>query len=779
MSSATGEFRKYFQSLVDGGHDPNEAAAIALRKFGGAMCRDTGAAARAASGGTIKAASAVATSEETREKRRKIESNGEESTKMCVDMQDKEEDENSDDDNDDDVSDEMDASYTLFNLERLKNQIAVARNLAGQKVLPEEECYQTLIDTIEYVFGGDEDEPYYFKTAFIVCEDSKAAESRRCPKLPTRARSFLRTDEAVEAYRLLTSKASVPDLVRSTLFKSLESNIRRLRKQTTPRASGDVKLETLRPFVTLSLATPLIFAAPEHHESLLIPFCEAVATLSPFHAATLVGWWSQLSKDIFSDLVLSLQQYITVALYSRMVGPFLELHKRVKVVGALMKLLFAANDAVASRTGKPLVPASTFYNSAVNSEINFRQDTRRWASGKPSFLEFPFLVDAANKADVLHVHSFLEMRRRAHDTFMRMIMSNSAGGQMPYNVVRVRRSNVVDDSLRELQQKSDDDLKKPLKVKFEGEEGVDEGGVQKEYFQVIMRQLIDPKYGMFVENKKSRLLWINGRSFESPMRFELIGKLIGIAIYNSVIVDLHLPTVFYGKLLGRRPTLGDLEELDPDAHRGLRQLLDLEPKDVADAMLTFEISEESFGAVHSVELKKGGADIEVTAENRREYVDLYVKRYLETGVARQFDALRRGFLKACGGKVLDMFRADELELLICGKPELDFRALERSTRYDEGYNANSSVIKHFWSVVHAMSIERQRMLLAFCTGCDRAPIKGLGALKFVIGRVADASRLPSAHTCFNHLLLPEYKTRADLKNALYRAIEQSEGFGLM
>ncbi len=62
----------------------------------------------------------------------------------------------------------------------------------------------------------------------------------------------------------------------------------------------------------------------------------------------------------------------------------------------------------------------------------------------------------------------------------------------------------------------------------------------------------------------------------------------------------------------------------------------------------------------------------------------------------------------------------------------------------------------------------------------RSPIKGLGSLTFVISRNGpDSDRLPTAHTCFNHLLLPEYSDKEKLKRCLYTAISNAEGFGLM
>lgn len=71
-----------------------------------------------------------------------------------------------------------------------------------------------------------------------------------------------------------------------------------------------------------------------------------------------------------------------------------------------------------------------------------------------------------------------------------------------------------------------------MRVIFEGEPGIDEGGVRKEYFQLIMQELFDLKFWMFKYNEQNRLYWFNGQTLESPLQFELIGSLMGIAIYN-------------------------------------------------------------------------------------------------------------------------------------------------------------------------------------------------------------------------------------------------------
>ena len=100
-----------------------------------------------------------------------------------------------------------------------------------------------------------------------------------------------------------------------------------------------------------------------------------------------------------------------------------------------------------------------------------------------------------------------------------------------YLVLKVHRDNILEDTLTQISNGSLN-FKKPLRVAFIGEPGVDEGGVRKEFFLLLNKQLFDPMYGMFTYNDKQRLYWFNGQSHEPPINFELIGILMGLAIYN-------------------------------------------------------------------------------------------------------------------------------------------------------------------------------------------------------------------------------------------------------
>ena len=104
--------------------------------------------------------------------------------------------------------------------------------------------------------------------------------------------------------------------------------------------------------------------------------------------------------------------------------------------------------------------------------------------------------------------------------------------------------------------------------------------------------------------------------------------------------------------------------------------------------------------------------------------------------------------------------------------------MQANTRYD-GFRETDVTVKHFWEVVHAYSTDEKRALLAFATGCDRAPVGGLGKLKLILQKSGpDSMALPHSHTCFNLLAMPAYTSRGKMRDRLHIAIHNAKGFGL-
>ncbi|KAF5298616.1 hypothetical protein FQR65_LT09712 [Abscondita terminalis] len=370
----------------------------------------------------------------------------------------------------------------------------------------------------------------------------------------------------------------------------------------------------------------------------------------------------------------------------------------------------------------------------------------------------------------------------------RISFIQSVAGQPsnPYLRLRVRRDHIIDDALVELEMiamENPIDLKKQLVVEFEGEQGIDEGGVSKEFFQLVIDEIFNPDYAMFTYQNETQTVWFNPTCFESDAQFTLIGIVLGLAIYNNIILAVNFPMVIYRKLMGKRGSFEDLLDWNPTLYNSLKEMLIYTETDLEEVfMQTFRISyQDVFGSVIHHDLKEDGDNINVTQENKHEFIDLYADFLLNKSVEKQFRAFYRGFQMVTDESPLELlFRPEEIELLICGSKNFDFDALEGSTEYDGGYTNETTIIKDFWSIVHSLSIEDKRKLLQFTTGSDRVPLGGLSKLKLVIARNGpDSDRLPTAHTCFNVLLLPEYVSKDKLKDRLVKAINYSKGFGML
>jgi E3 ubiquitin-protein ligase HECTD2 len=404
------------------------------------------------------------------------------------------------------------------------------------------------------------------------------------------------------------------------------------------------------------------------------------------------------------------------------------------------------------------------------------------------------------------------MEGKAREAFFDSILSRKAVSQ--YLVLKVRRDCLVEDSLRNVSEvvgAGSGDIKKGLKIDFVGEEGVDAGGLRKEWFLLLTREIFDPDHGLFVYDEDSRYCYFNPYCFESSEQFFLVGVLLGLAIYNSTILDVAFPPFVFKKMLASAPSTGeklssaprighgyvleDLAEFRPSLAKGLRQLLEFEGDVEATFCRDFVAEMDRYGEPVQVPLCNGGEKRAVNNSNRREFVDLYVHYLLDTAVARQYEPFKRGFFTVCGGNALSLFRPEEIELLVRGSDEpLDISSLRAVAIYEgwpkhEGPPEYQPQVKWFWQFFQRVGPTDQRKILGFITGSDRIP--AMGATNLIIkisllrGKETDElsmrreqERFPIARTCFNTLSLYRYRTREKLEAKLWMAVTGSEGFGL-
>ncbi len=466
----------------------------------------------------------------------------------------------------------------------------------------------------------------------------------------------------------------------------------------------------------------------------------------------------------------------------------------VRAACDFMGLLFQANE----RAG--LVDISEFYNTAIDYHINVERDwskfIRSTSSGfrqaqrehpgehrsdakKFCFCLYPFLMSMGLKMKILASDA-----RRQQE--LRMLQSISLGPDLffptdmgsPFLTLDIRREFLVQDSVNQLSA-AKSDLKKKIKIRFVGEDGIDAGGLAKEWFLLLTRELFSPKYSIFAIEEESNLLWFSCSSVATAEDCRLVGTVLGLAIYNGVILDVRLPRAVYKKLFHIPLTLSDLYELRPLVAKSLGALLEYEAGDFEGLFaLTFSAETSDCGRLRRFDLVKNGSRVGVTLDNKHEYVARYLDFVFNASVAHIFKPFKKGFDEVFSGPSLTLFRPEEIVQLVGGTDEIDTDMLKSVTVYERCADSDE-VIRWFWEIVDGWDASMRHRLLAFVTGTDRVPaVEGAHMSFKILVHGDDCDRYPIGRTCFNQLCIYRYSSRSKLRRMLEGAILGCEGFGI-
>ncbi|XP_052570091.1 E3 ubiquitin-protein ligase NEDD4 isoform X5 [Peromyscus californicus insignis] len=352
--------------------------------------------------------------------------------------------------------------------------------------------------------------------------------------------------------------------------------------------------------------------------------------------------------------------------------------------------------------------------------------------------------------------------------------------------MKLRRANVLEDSYRRIMGvKKADFLKARLWIEFDGEKGLDYGGVAREWFFLISKEMFNPYYGLFeysaTDNYTLQINPNSGLCNEDHLSyFKFIGRVAGMAVYHGKLLDGFFIRPFYKMMLQKMITLHDMESVDSEYYSSLRWILENDPTELD---LRFIIDEELFGQTHQHELKTGGSDIVVTNKNKKEYIYLVIQWRFVNRIQKQMAAFKEGFFELIPQDLIKIFDENELELLMCGLGDVDVGDWKDHTKYKNGYSPNHQVIQWFWKAVLMMDSEKRIRLLQFVTGTSRVPMNGFAELygsngpqSFTVEQWGTPDKLPRAHTCFNRLDLPPYESFEELSDKLQMAIENTQGF---
>lgn len=343
--------------------------------------------------------------------------------------------------------------------------------------------------------------------------------------------------------------------------------------------------------------------------------------------------------------------------------------------------------------------------------------------------------------------------------------------------VTVDRMNLFEDSFRQMNG-SIEELRGRLRVDFKGEGGVDAGGLAREWFEVIAQEIANPQYGLFKPSDDSAIQPNPKASFVNEGAidyFKFVGRIVGKALWDRQLLDVHFTRSFYKQILGRDVNAKDMESVDREIYSSLRLIYENHIEE--DDCLYFSETVSQFGKTEEVPFIPGGEDIPVTDSNKASFINLKVQFLLVNSIKEYLAAFMRGFNEFIPQELIAPFTENQLELLISGMPTVDLQDMRRHTRYN-GYESTSDQIVWFWQVVNGFNEEEKAMLLQFITGSSKVPTGGFATIPIKIVRDRYTTKLPVAHTCFNQLDLPSYDSFEELKSKLTTAVMYGcVGFG--
>lgn len=361
----------------------------------------------------------------------------------------------------------------------------------------------------------------------------------------------------------------------------------------------------------------------------------------------------------------------------------------------------------------------------------------------------------------------------------------------------ISRDRILEDTFAALFGRPVTELLAPkVSVKFEGELGIDAGGVTRDWFDSVGRCIVEQaqrpqSVSLLVPAPDQTLIPrsvcsdYGAVSLEQQERFRALlalGRFLALAVFHEHPLPVSFSLILCKHLMRVPVGMSDMRQLDPEFYNGrVASVLKAGGLAEVNAALGEPLTFMSAGTESSPnpeELKPNGANILVTDENKTEYVQLLCEAYLCGGIRREIQCLLQGFWDVLPLEVLmaSEVKPRELSLLLSGIGDLDPKEWQAMCEGD----TSEEQFKWFWQVVQELNSEQRCMLLHFTTGSSRLPPGGWADLspRFTV-KVTDGgsdTHLPHAHTCANQIVLHRYKSMEQLRDKLLHAI-LTEDFG--
>uniref|UniRef100_A0A8C7BSE5 HECT and RLD domain containing E3 ubiquitin protein ligase family member 6 n=1 Tax=Neovison vison TaxID=452646 RepID=A0A8C7BSE5_NEOVI len=307
---------------------------------------------------------------------------------------------------------------------------------------------------------------------------------------------------------------------------------------------------------------------------------------------------------------------------------------------------------------------------------------------------------------------------------------------------KVRRSHLVEDALRQLNQVEDTNLCKGLVIEFTKEIRSPGYGVIAEFFYYIFEEMTKTEYGMFIYPEEGSYMWFPVSPVFEKKRYFLFGILCGLSLNNSNVANLPFPL-----------------------------------------FLSYLVLNIFWLQIHwdkkDVDLIPNGISVPVDQSNKKEYVSACIDYIFDISVEAVYEEFQRGFYKVCDKEILvKLFQPEELMAAVVGNTDYDWKQFEENSQYDQEYHKSHPTILMFWKAFHKLTLEEKRKFLFFLRGNDRLPLRGKQqmGITFRCPETFRETDYPRALTCHNILDFPKYSTMEKVEEALQVAINSNRGF---
>ncbi|KAF6371812.1 HECT and RLD domain containing E3 ubiquitin protein ligase family member 6 [Rhinolophus ferrumequinum] len=520
-----------------------------------------------------------------------------------------------------------------------------------------------------------------------------------------------------------------------------------------------------------------VMHVPKNWRDLVIPFAEAVYKMSDRSLGLLKQCWASLQESSLNTLV----QMLKIAIVGQ-VSFWTETEQSIYNVKALLRMMKEVHKVNKANCQLPenafninelpdLLHICVERIRMINRDNNLVLTEKRVWEFLVIFRDFPFVFNLLHK---------IKLWKYFH---MKMLTNRFPPGEnevpqlLPF-VLRVRRSHLTEDALRQLSQAEVTDLWKTLEIEFSKEIYSMGRGVKSEFFYCIFEEMTKTEYGMFIYPEGGSSMWFPVSPKLEKKRYFLFGMLCGLSFYNLNVANLPFPLALFKKLLGQKPSLEDLKELSPLLGKNLQEVLNYEADDIGEC---FDLYFSQHWDESDVDLIPNGSSILVDQTNKKDFVSKYVDYIFNTSVKAVYEEFQRGFYKVCDMELLRLFQPEELMAAMVGNTDYDWKQFEKNSKYGPGYHNQGEshpTILMFWEAFHKLTLDEKKKFLFFLTGTDRQPVRGLQEMGIIFRcpETFSETDCPRSLVCHNILDLPKYSTMERVEEALQVAINSNRGF---